>query len=113
MDRITVVELEEWQRAGRTFSLLDVRRAPVRAADGADIAGAEWRSPDGLFSWKDEIPRDRPIVVVCAHGHELSQGAAATLRAMGLDARYLVDGFSGWRDSGRPTVAVKSKEVKT
>ena len=112
MDRITAVELEEWRRARRTFTLLDVRRAKVRAADGADIAGAEWRSPDGLFSWKDEIPRDRPVVVVCAHGHELSQGAAATLRAMGLDARYLVDGFCGWRDSSRPTVPINTTEVQ-
>ena len=108
MDRITLIELEEWQRARRTFTLLDVRRAKVRAADAAEIAGSEWRSPDGLFTWKDEIVRDRPVVVVCAHGHELSQGAAATLRAMGLDARYLVDGFAGWRDSGRPTVPAAS-----
>ena len=113
MDRITLVELEEWQRAGRTFTLLDVRRARVRATDNADIDGTEWRSPDGLFTWKDEVPRDRPVVVVCAHGHELSQGVAATLRAMGLDARYLVDGFCGWRDSGRPTVALSTSEVLT
>jgi rhodanese-related sulfurtransferase len=105
MERITIVELEEWQRSQRTFTLLDVRRAKVRAADGADIAGTEWRSPDGLFTWKDVIPRDRPVVVVCAHGHEISQGVAATLRAMGLDARFLVDGFAGWRDSGRRVVA--------
>jgi rhodanese-related sulfurtransferase len=104
MERITIVELEEWQRAQRTFTLLDVRRAKVRAADGSDIAGTEWRSPDGLFTWKDEIPRDRPVVVVCAHGHEISQGVAATLRAMGLDARFLVDGFAGWRNSGRRVV---------
>jgi rhodanese-related sulfurtransferase len=106
MEKVTYTELEEWQRAQRSFTLLDVRRAKVRAADAADIADAEWRSPDGLFTWKDEIRRDRPVVVVCAHGHELSQGTAATLRAMGLDARYLVDGFAGWRDSGRPTVAL-------
>ncbi len=112
MDRITLIELEEWQRARRTFTLLDVRRAKVRAADSAEIVGSEWRSPDGLFSWKDEIVRDRPVVVVCAHGHELSQGTAATLRAMGLDARYLVDGFTGWRDSGRPTVLLKTSEVQ-
>jgi rhodanese-related sulfurtransferase len=104
MDRITATELEEWQRAGRGFTLLDVRRAKVRAADAADIAGTTWRDPDGLFAWKDAIARDRPVVVVCAHGHELSQGTAATLRAMGLDARYLIDGFAGWRESGRPTV---------
>ena len=112
MDKITLIELEEWQRARRTFTLLDVRRAKVRAADAAEIAGSEWRSPDGLFSWKDEIVRDRPVVVVCAHGHELSQGTAATLRAMGLDARYLVDGLAGWRDSGRTTVPVRATEVQ-
>jgi len=111
MDKITSSELEEWQRAHRSFTLLDVRRAKVREADAADIPGTEWRLPDGLFTWKDEIRRDRPIVVVCAHGHELSQGAAATLRAMGLDARYLVDGFAGWRDSGRPTVPL-TREVE-
>jgi len=110
MDRISFTELEEWQRSGRRFTLLDVRRAGVRAADGADIDGAEWRSPDGLFTWKDDIARDRPVVVVCAHGHELSQGSAATLRAMGLDARFLVDGFAGWRDSGRPTVPATGPE---
>ena len=110
MERITIVELEEWQRARRTFTLLDVRRDKVRAADSADIAGTEWRSPDGLFTWKDEIARERPVVVVCAHGHELSQGTAATLRAMGLDARFLVDGFAGWRDSGRPIVPLARKE---
>lgn len=112
MDRITPTELEEWQRAQRRFTLLDVRRAQVRAADGAEIPGSQWRSPDGLFTWKDEMPRDRPAVVVCAHGHELSQGAAATLRAMGLDARALVDGFSGWRASGRSVVALQPDEAQ-
>jgi rhodanese-related sulfurtransferase len=43
----------------------------------------------------------RPAILVCAHGHEISQGAAATLRAMGLDARYLIDGFAGWKAAGQ------------
>ena len=108
MDKMTICEMEEWQKAGRAFTLLDVRREKVRQADGAEIAGSKWLSPDGLFTWKDEVPRDKPIVIVCAHGHELSQGAAATLRARGMDARYLIDGFYGWRDGGRPTVAIKA-----
>jgi rhodanese-related sulfurtransferase len=101
MDKITAIELEEWQRSGRSFTLLDVRRAPVRVAEGAALAAARWHDPEQLFTWKDEIPRDRPAVLFCAHGHEIGQGCAATLRAMGLDARYLVDGYAGWRDSGR------------
>ena len=110
MQKISFVELEEWQRTGRSFTLLDIRREKVRQADAADIPGARWLAPDGLFTWKDEVPRDRPVVFVCAHGHELSQGAAATLAAMGLDARYLVDGFTGWRDSGRPTISLLATE---
>ncbi|MNG28548.1 hypothetical protein D3C84_1138250 [compost metagenome] len=50
------------------------------------------------------MPRDRPAILYCAQGHELSQGCAATLRAMGLDARYLIDGFAGWLGAGRPVV---------
>jgi thiosulfate sulfurtransferase len=102
MQRISAAELEEWREAGRRFTLLDVRRAAVRVKDGAQLAGSHWRAPEGLFGWKDEIARDAPVVVYCAHGHEISVGVAATLDAMGLDARQLVDGFSGWRDSGRP-----------
>ncbi len=106
MDRISICELAEWRAAGRAFTLIDVRRAGVRQADGEDLPGAQWRDPEQLFAWKDEVPRDRPVVILCAHGHELSQGAAATLRAMGLDARHLIDGFSGWKKAGRETVAI-------
>ncbi|HUE93723.1 rhodanese-like domain-containing protein [Pseudomonas sp.] len=97
MNRITISELAQWQAAGHIFSLVDVRRASVRLADAAQISGAQWRDPDALFTWKDEIPRDRPAIFYCAHGHEISQGCAETLAAMGLDARYLIDGFAGWR----------------
>ena len=104
MDRISSCELAEWRAAGRSFTLIDVRRARVRVVDGAQIPGSLWRDPEQLFSWKDSVPRDRPAVLVCAQGHELSQGAAATLRAMGLDARALIDGFAGWQAAGRDTV---------
>lgn len=102
MDRISIFELAEWRAAGRSFTLIDVRRAEVRAADGAEIPGAQWRDPTLLLTWKDAVPHDRPAVLVCAHGHEISQGAAATLRAMGLDARHLIDGFAGWKAAGQP-----------
>lgn len=103
MNRITRCELAEWQAAARRFTLLDVRRAGVRTTDAAEIPGACWLDPEQVFTWKDSVPRDRPVVLYCAHGHEISQGIAATLHAMGLDARYLIDGFAGWREAGRPT----------
>ena len=110
MDRISSSELAEWQAAARAFTLIDVRREAVRRADGADIPGAQWLRPEDLFSWKDSIARDRPAVLVCAHSHELSQGAAATLRTMGVDARALIDGFAGWRAAGRPVVPIPAED---
>jgi len=103
MDRISIRGLDYWRTSGQDFTLLDVRRAKVRLQDGVDIPGSRWLAPEELFAWKDEIARDRPAIVVCAQGHELSQGVAATLRALGLDARFLIDGFSGWRDAGLAT----------
>ncbi len=108
MSRISICELAEWQAAGRLFTLLDVRRASVRLADAARISGAQWLDPESVFTWKDQIPRDRPVILYCAQGHEISQGIAATLSALGLDARYLIDGFAGWRDAGQPTQSLSN-----
>ncbi|MCQ4260877.1 rhodanese-like domain-containing protein [Stutzerimonas stutzeri] len=103
MSRISICELAEWQAADRTFTFLDLRRNGVRLADGVEIPGAQWRDPEDVFTWKDQVLRDRPVILYCAKGHEISQGIAATLEAMGLDARYLIDGFAGWHGAGRPT----------
>ena len=40
------------------------------------------------------------MVVYCVHGHNVSQGAAAALRARGVYARVLAGGIEGWRDAG-------------
>jgi len=104
MEPVSAVELNRWMQEQRVFTLLDVRRARARAAAGADIPGAQWLPPEDLFVWKDTLAADRPIVVYCAHGHELSQGAAATLRAMGHDARSMIDGFDGWQAAKLPVV---------
>jgi thiosulfate sulfurtransferase len=102
MSIITVAELALWQRGGFGFQLLDVRRAQARAADGSDIAGARWLDPALWLDWKDGVGTERPVVVYCAHGHEISQGLTAALRAMAIDARHLEGGISAWKAAGQP-----------
>jgi thiosulfate sulfurtransferase len=111
MSMITAAELALWQRSNFSFTLLDVRRAGVRAKDGADLPAAQWLDPALWLDWKDgvvaaaEQAGGQPVVLACAHGHEISQGLAAALRAMGADARSLAGGYSAWKDAGLEVVA--------
>ena len=104
MAHITPKELALWQAQAFDFELLDVRRAGVRSEHGGEIAGAHWHDPATWLDWKDGIGRQRPVVLYCAKGHEISQGLTATLCALGVDARYLELGIQGWLQEGRPTV---------
>lgn len=91
--------------AGRDASLLvlDVRKEPAFRASGSMIPAASWRHPFEVDSWADGI--EGAVVVYCVHGHEVSHGVAAYLRARGIDARYLEGGFEAYVESGGDTVA--------
>lgn len=110
MRRMTIDELALWREHGFACTLLDVRRAGARAEDGTAIAGARWLDPALWLDWKDGVAADRPAVLYCAHGHEISQGLAAALCAMGVDARSLDGGIAGWKAAGRPVVPVATAE---
>ena len=43
-------------------------------------------------------------MVTCAHGHNRSQQVVARLRANGVAAAALTDGYDGWRAAGLPLV---------
>ena len=89
---------------GNAPLVLDVRRAEAFAKDAAMIAGATWRDPFAVAEWEKYLPRHRPVVAYCVHGHEISRNAAEALRAAGLDARYLEGGIEAWRAGAAPTV---------
>ena len=111
MSHITPAELALWQTQGFDFELLAVRRAGVRMQHGAAIAGAHWHDPAAWLDWKDSIAAQhaqRPVVLYCAKGHEIGQGLTAALRALGVDARYLVGGMQDWLAQGRPVSALAS-----
>jgi thiosulfate sulfurtransferase len=107
MSSLTVPELALWQRGGFAFTLLDVRRGAKRVAEGDQIAGTRWLDPALWLDWKDDVPKDRPAVVYCAYGHEISQGLTAALRALGVDARHLDGGIEAWRTAGQSVGALK------
>ncbi|MGQ0711960.1 MAG: rhodanese-like domain-containing protein [Rhodoferax sp.] len=102
------------QLAGPTPPLLlDVRRHSARQGNPAQIGNAPWHDPALWLDWKDQIGTARPVVLYCAHGHEIGQGLCATLRAMGVDARYLEGGLSAWQAAGLPTLPLMQKGIGT
>jgi rhodanese-related sulfurtransferase len=41
--------------------------------------------PDDIANWAGQLPKSRPVVAYCLHGHEVGQGAPTTLGALGFD----------------------------
>ena len=95
--------------------LLDVRRNDAFSADDKLIIGAFHRLPEEVDRWRKDLPAHRPVVAYCAHGHEVSQGAAASLRKSGIQASYLEGGIAAWKERHLPTrkkrAAVENKWV--
>src|SRR4051794_6533601 len=83
--------------------LIDVRRREAFDADKFLIIGAARRLPDDVSKWQNAAPAGKPIVAYCAHGHEVSQGVASTLRSIGMTAAYLEGGIAGWQERKLPT----------
>lgn len=118
---VTPAELRRLLGRADSPVVLDVRRLPRFQASTRLLPTARYCSPDQLpefvASFATQQP-SQPIVVYCVYGHEVSQDAAAWLRAQGWDARYVLGGMEGGepgvdseellaelRTQGLPTIA--------
>ncbi len=88
--------------------VFDVRREEDLETSNRLIVSACRRSPEGLEEWARDLPRDR-LIVLCAHGREVSQKTAAALRAIGLASVYLEGGIADWVRQGLPA----RREIET
>ena len=118
---ISPQELGSRLRHANAPFLLDVRPQARYDASPRMLAGAQRCSTEDLpafaAAWRAENSHQE-IVTYCVYGHHVSTGAAAELRAAGLNARALAGGFEGgedgvdgaleiakWRSAQLPTVA--------
>jgi rhodanese-related sulfurtransferase len=88
--------------SARAPLLLDVRQEQTFKAGEHLVAGAIWRSPERIEQWRDHLPRDRPVVVYCVHGQEVSQGVASALESSGISVSYLTGGLAAWSAQNLP-----------
>ena len=101
--------------------LLDVRPQARFDASPQMLMGARRCSLENVPALAAMLLAENPhqeVVTYCVYGHQVSMGAAADLRAAGLNARALAGGFEGgedgvdspqeithWRSIVLPTVA--------
>ncbi len=84
-------------RDGRAPLILDVCRTPRFAVNTHMLAGATRCAPENVPAYA-AAHASGDVVVYCVHGHDVSQGAAAAMRAAGWNAQYLVGGMEGGED---------------
>ena len=84
-----VTELDRWKQQGKPFTLLDVRQASE--LDMASVPGALHIPMREVQARIREIPRDRPIIVMC-HVGERSARIARFLVTDGFAQVYNLEG---------------------
>jgi glyoxylase-like metal-dependent hydrolase (beta-lactamase superfamily II)/rhodanese-related sulfurtransferase len=94
------IAVEEAARRAADAVIVDVRE-PAEYAAG-HVPGAVNVPQADLATRLDELPRNRPLLLVCQAGYR-SLRAAQFLRQMGYeDVVSIKGGTVAWRDSGRP-----------
>jgi len=82
--------------------IFDVRRREIYDAAPGLVPTATWREPESYAQWVPALSGGKPIVLMCHHGHNLSQMVAADLRQRGIAAQVLEGGYQAWGDAGLP-----------
>lgn len=107
-DSIKPEQLDAMRRSGDCI-LIDIRLEQDFAADGTVIPGAIRGNPEDLDTWAKALPTHRPIIVYCARGGSISKSITPTLRARGLDARYIEGGIAAWKHFGGEVIRAKGE----
>ena len=103
---------ELWSRIGTADApmILDVRRRDVYDAAPGLVPTATWREPESYAEWTPSLSGDKPIVLMCRYGHNLSQMVAADLRQRGIPAQVVEGGYQAWGEAGLPLVTKAALE---
>ena len=97
---VSVAEATRLRDAGAF--ILDVREPAEWAS--FHLAGATLIPLGSLPSRLNEVPRDKPVVVVCLSGHRSLQGRDILLQAGFTQVTTLSGGLMAWQGQGLQTV---------
>jgi len=95
---ISVLELKNWSNKNTDLFILDVRED--EKWNQGHIPGSVNIFSGYLQNRVEEIPKDRPIIVVCNVGNRASLAASILLRAGFQDVHNLLGGMIAWKNAG-------------
>jgi hydroxyacylglutathione hydrolase len=102
MRQWTIRELREAMDSDGSLEVLDVRQ-PAEWHEG-HIRGARHITGAELTRRVDELPRDRPVAVICGSGYR-SSVIGSVLKRHNFDPVFnVLGGMTGWEAEGLPTV---------
>jgi Fe-Mn family superoxide dismutase len=114
-DSIRAIGPEELQARldrGEDLVVLDVCLAEDLPKRSDMLPGATLRAPETIGDWADELPKDKPVVVYCIYGFQVSGDTVVELRRRGVDASALSGGIAAWHAIGAPTVPLVLSEQR-
>lgn len=84
--------------------VLDLRRNADYDKDTLTMPSARRFDPDKIAEWSGALPKDKEILLFCAHGRSISNASVDYLTQAGYKARLVPGGFDAWKDAGGATV---------
>jgi rhodanese-related sulfurtransferase len=101
---ISVQQLDQWIKAGKVMTMVDVREGfEYQAGHIANAINKPWNS-QVLQADYSQLPGNTPIVVICQSGNRSDQ-AAQFLTGKGFQPVYdMLGGMSAWIAAGFPVV---------
>ena len=95
------VDLDSFEAAWREgATVLDVRN--LDEYEEKHVPGAVLVPLPELGDRLDEVPKGRPLYVICARGSRSRSAAEAMRLQLGWEVVNVSDGTEGWAASGRP-----------
>lgn len=88
--------------------ILDLRRNADYDKDTLTMPAARRFDPDKIAEWSGTLPKDKEILLFCAHGRSISDASVDYLTKNGYKARLVAGGFDSWKAAGGAAVP-KSK----
>lgn len=83
--------------------VIDVRRKGDFEADRSLIPGAQWKDPEQVNMWSEDLPKGKTVVVYCVRGGSVSQSVAKELTEKQIPVSFLEGGFAAWKQTtGKP-----------